>query len=102
MNVPRRLIGRYVEIQWMDPHFNKVELLATLRGRIALATWIERGVIVDVHEGVVKVEHSLGIAAGQPITNPNEHAYTAIPEALIEKIETFTKDGAGAEPTTTT
>jgi len=99
MNVPRRLIGRYVEIQWMDPHFNKVELLATLRGRTALATWIERGVIVDVHEGTVKVEHSLGIAAGQPVTNPNEHAYTAIPESLIEKIDTFTKD---PEPGATT
>jgi hypothetical protein len=89
MNVSKRYIGKYVELQWMDVQFKKVEIHESPKGRPALATWLERGVIVDVSDGVVKIEHSVAAMAGQPVTDPDEHAYTAIPESLIESITVF-------------
>ena len=89
MNVSKRMVGKYVELQWMDPCFNKVSIAESPRGRAALATWIERGVIVDITDGVVKIEHSVAVHAGKLITDPDEHAYTPVPESLIESITVF-------------
>lgn len=89
MKVGRSYVGKYVQVQWMDPCFNKVSILESPVGRAALATWIERGVVVDITDGIVKIEHSLAAHAGKPVTEPDEHAYTPIPEALIESIVVY-------------
>jgi hypothetical protein len=90
MNVPRRLIGKIVEVQWMDPCEARLEIDAFKVGRAALASWIEYGKVHDITEGVVVIAHSLSTKAGMPDNAaPNELSYTAIPEVLIEKITVY-------------
>ena len=96
MNISKRYLGKYVELQWADPCFNKIGISESPRGRAALATWIERGVIVDITDGVVKIEHSVAAHAGKPVTDPDEHAYTPIPESLIESITVFVPERSEA------
>jgi hypothetical protein len=86
MKITKALIGKYVELQWMDPCFNRVHIAESPVGRAALATWVERGVIVDITDGIVKVEHSKAAHAGKAVSDADEHAYTPIPEALIETL----------------
>ena len=90
MNVPRRLIGRTVEVTWRDPNFGRGQLDKLVVGRDALATWKEYGVNHDVTEGVVLVAHSYGQDVGAPA--PDEIARTAIDESLIEAIVVFTPE----------
>jgi hypothetical protein len=78
-----------VEIQWMDPCWQRVSLVESPKGRAALATWVERGVIYDVTDGVVIIQHSLAAHIGKPISEPDEHAFTPIPESLIERIVVY-------------
>jgi hypothetical protein len=95
VNIPRRLLGRYVEVQWKDPTFGKGDITTELRGRAALSTWLERGVLVDVTDGVVRIEHSLAAGPGRAMTEPDERACTSVPEELIESLSTFTRDEGG-------
>ena len=92
MNVPRRLLGKLVEIQWCDPNFKREELIEIKRGRAALVTWKEYGIVYDVTDGVVLIAHSM---AGDTPEETNEIARTAVPEVLIEKIVVFepTREG---------
>ena len=80
MNVPRRLIGKTVEITWCDPNYKREDIVELKRGRSALVTWREYGQIYDVTDGVVLIAHS---TAGDPV---DEIARTAVPEALIETL----------------
>ena len=80
MNIPRRLIGKVVEITWCDPNYKREELVELKRGRSALVTWHEYGTIYDVTDGVVLIAHS---TSGDPI---DEIARTAVPEVLIESL----------------
>lgn len=89
MNVPRRLIGQVVEIQWKDPGANRSMLHSLKKGRQALATWKEYGVVFDVTDGVVIIGHSLGAEAGVDVDKPDEIYSSAVPEDLIEKIVVF-------------
>ncbi len=91
MKIGKQYIGRMVEFQWMDPNFGKGELHTLLRGRAALATWVERGVIVDITDGVVLIAHSEASSAGKqpPPSGTDELARTAVPEVLIEKLTLF-------------
>ena len=86
MKITKALIGKYVELQWMDPCFNRVHIENSPVGRAALATWVERGVIVDITDGIIKIEHSKAAHAGKAVVEADEHAYTAVPEALIESL----------------
>lgn len=90
MNVPRRLIGKIVEITWSDPNYKREELVELKRGRAALVTWREYGTIYDVTDGVVLIAHS---TAGDPV---DEISRTAVPEALIETLTVLepVRDGA--------
>lgn len=97
MNVPRRLIGRMVEIQWMDPSYARLTIDEFKPGRGALATWLERGTVYDITDNVVIVVHSECRQAGAPDNAaPKDLAYTPIPEALIEKVTVYepVKEGA--------
>lgn len=80
MNVPRRLLGKIVELTWTDPNYQRTELNELQRGRAALVTWREYGTIYDLTDGVVLLAHSL---AGDPV---DEISRTAIPETLIESL----------------
>jgi hypothetical protein len=93
MNIPKKYVGMYAEITWRDPNYYRGEVANLVRGKEALATWKEYGMIYDVTDGVVLVAHSLaqnvsGSAPGQ--FDPDEIARTAIHEALIEKLVIYT------------
>jgi hypothetical protein len=89
MKVPKAYVGKYVSLQWMDPTFTRVELNELKKGREALSTWQEYGVVHDITDGVVLIIHSAARVAGQPEGTTDEIAYTSIPESLIEKITIF-------------
>ena len=90
MNVPRKLIGRFVEITWMDPNNARGPIDTLKKGREALATWKEYGVVHDVTDNVVLIAHSY---ATQPAEDkPDELQRTAIHEALIEAIRVFQEE----------
>lgn len=90
MNVPRRLMGKMVEVQWMDPGYARVAIDEFKPGRGALATWLERGTIYDMTDDVVIVLHSECRQAGSPDNAaPRDLAYTSIPMALIEKVTVY-------------
>lgn len=86
MNVPKRLIGSLVELHWKDPGSKRYMLRDMRRGKGALATWQEYGVVYDITEGVVIIAHSLGAEPGEPVEKPDEIYCSYIPEDLIEKI----------------
>ena len=97
MNVPKRLIGRYVEIIWADPNTARGPIETLKKGRIALATWKEYGVVHDITDGVVLIAHSYAMSPGD--TEPDEVSRTAVPESLIETVRVFTEDLARASET---
>jgi len=84
VNVPRRLIGKVVSIQWCDPNNARGPVETLKKGRAALATWVEFGTLIDVTDGVVLVAHSFATEPGGE--KPDEVQRTAIHEALIEKV----------------
>jgi hypothetical protein len=96
MKIPRKLIGRYVEITWMDPTSQRKHIHESPVGRATLGTWKERGVIVDITETdgvtVVKIEHSVSCGPGDTFEKADEHYYSPIPEPLIESCATYTRD----------
>ncbi len=87
MNIPRKLVGRMVEVTWKDPNSWKGPLEIMARGRAALATWKEHGILYDVTDGVVLIAHSLAQSPGT--SEPDEIVRTAIDETLIESITLF-------------
>lgn len=89
MKITRAMIGKYVEIQWMDPCFNSRPIENSPVGRAALATWQERGVIVDITDGIIKIEHSHETHAESKDPDGDDHSYTPVPETLIEKLTIF-------------
>ena len=90
MRVPRQLLGKFVEITWRDPTGMTRQVLDKApKGRAALATWREYGVIDDITDGVVRIVHSAG---SDPQTAPettDEICYSAIDEALVERVRVF-------------
>ena len=93
MNVPKRLIGRVVSIQWADPNNARGDIETMKKGRAALATWTEFGTLHDITDGVVIIAHSYAAQPGTMV--PDEIQRTAVPEDLIEKVTVFQE-----EPTT--
>lgn len=93
MKVNRRLLGKVVEIEWMDPCCARVPTAHALTGRAALATWREFGVVDDITDGVVVIVHSAGREPGASATD--EVQRTVLPEVLIEKITVYRPAGRG-------
>ena len=87
MNVPRRLIGKVVSIQWCDPNNARGPIETLKKGRDALATWLEFGTLHDVTDGIVLIAHSYATEPGGE--KPDEVQRTAIHEALIEKVTVY-------------
>ena len=98
MRIGQKYVGKMVEVQWMDPMFQRCDIKDSPTGRASLAAWKERGIIIDVSEGVVKIEHSAACHAGGNIESPEEHAFTPIPEVLIERIRIFEPVSDEKEP----
>ena len=92
MNIPRRLVGRTVEVTWRDPNSWRGPIELLIKGRPALATWKEYGVLYDVTDGVVLIAHSLARSSG--ILEDDEIVRTALDESLIESIVVFTPEKA--------
>ncbi len=86
MRIPKRLLGKSVEITWLDPKWDRVSGGNVPKGRAALATWHEYGIIDDVTEGVVRLVHSAGAEGSRTLTVDSDYVCTWIPEALIEKV----------------
>ena len=92
MKIPKHFLGRLVELSWKDPaevrHECKLPQRADLpKGRAALATWKERGVIDDVTEGVVRLIYSEGTDPGASDTDVFGCQW--IPEELIETVQVY-------------
>jgi hypothetical protein len=89
MKISRRYLGKVVEIRWKDPNFKQVDIGQVRKGRAALATLVEYGVVHDITDGVVLIAHSAASGEGDPTVTADEIARTAIAESLIEKITLF-------------
>jgi len=86
MKITKSLLGKYVEVVWRDPKFLKLtcRLSDVPKGIAALAYYKERGVIDDITDDVVRIQHSA--CADGDTTQPDDFCYTWTHAALIERI----------------
>ena len=88
MKVSRRLVGRMVEVTWRDPGASRVPKTSPhAKGKAALATWLDRGILDDLTDGVLRIVHSDGFSQGD--TTADEIFATWVPEDLVESITAF-------------
>jgi hypothetical protein len=85
MKIPKSYIGRLVQITWRDPAGKRMDFREARTGKEALATWVERGKIDDISDGVVRFLQSEAWWAGEK--EPDEGMFGWVPEDLIEKCE---------------
>ena len=89
MKVTKAYLHKEVRITWLDPISNHEKLVnlsdPVRKGRAALAKWIERGIIDDITDGVIRVVQSQSFSPGEE--TPDEAIIGWIPEELIEEIE---------------
>jgi len=91
MKIPKHFIGKEVRITWLDPYSARGDLVHAASGKKALAKWIERGVIDDITDGVVRFVESYAYSPGA--TEPDEGVIGWVPEELIEKCEIMVTSG---------
>lgn len=93
MKVSRKLIGSHVEVLWKDPNSETVDVVDGRFpcGNAALARWKERGVLIDITDGVLTIQHSVCEATN---AYPRYHC-TWVPEELVLMIDVFVKDNQG-------
>ncbi len=96
MKVPRKLLNQYVEVEWLDPVQCTVSAHEMIKGRAQLGVWHERGVLIDITDGILIVEHS-----HCKTTDDEKLHATWIPEELVSRIRIFTEVVAEAEGTGT-
>ena len=87
MRVPRKLIGKFVEINWRDPQLNHTEDSTFQGGWEALAYQKDWGVLAAIKDGVVMIAHCAGQTEKE--SSQFSFAYSVCPEALIESIRVF-------------
>lgn len=87
MKITKAYVGKFVELTWKDPGSDRGRLRDVPKGRAALATWREYGVIDDITDGVVRIIHSAGRDPG--VSEIDEVQWTVVDEALIEQIVVF-------------
>jgi len=85
MKIPKSYVGKEVRLTWLDPCSERTDLATAKKGKIALAKWIERGVIDDLTDGVVRFIQSYAYSAGQ--SEPDEAVIGWLPEDLIQTCE---------------
>ena len=98
MKITKHHIGKEVRITWLDPCSERRSLEHAPIGTKALAKWIERGVIDDVTEGVVRFIQSYAFSPGA--AEPDEGIIGWVPEELIVSCEilSVTGDKQTSEP----
>jgi hypothetical protein len=90
LKIPRSYIGKEVRLTWRDPisTVERFDVDKVPKGLDALATWVERGVIDDITEGVIRFRMSEGYSgAVVDSLHLDEATYGWIPEDLIVKCE---------------
>ena len=91
MKIGRNYLGKYVEMVWRDPGEARIsvsEFGDSPKGKGCLATWKERGILLDITDGIVKIEHSH--ATGAPLLRQvDESVCTFVPEDLVESLVVF-------------
>jgi len=95
VNISKRLIGKEVRIYWRDPAGRKMtsrkeDHSDVVKGRAALALWVERGMVEFIDEGVLHLRQS----RGEDVFADDDGKewtliYSVVPEVLIEKIEVY-------------
>lgn len=90
MKIPKSYLGKFVEVTWLDPNSWRGSLEGLVKGKAALATWKEYGLVYDVTEGIVLLAHSLAQSPGS--SEADEIVRTAIHEDLIEGVIVFTPE----------
>jgi len=85
VKITKHHIGKEVKLTWLDPCSDRCSLENARIGKQALAKWVERGVIDDVTEGVVRFIQSYAYSPGQE--QPDEGIIGWVPEDLIESCE---------------
>ena len=89
MNIPKRLIGKYVEIVWRDPVTCTVKSFVPDLSDIPspdkfLAMQKERGVLGAVENGVVRIDHTMGTDSVLTPNPSTDIQMTCVQEAVIE------------------
>ena len=86
MKVLKTYLGKTCQITWRDPisENDRMEIDKAPKGNVALAMWVEYGVIDDLTDGVVRFQHSVAHDPGE--AKPHEALFGWIPEDLIENI----------------
>ena len=85
MKIPKSYVGKEARITWRDPAGKRLDWHEAKVGQAALAKWVERGLIDDVTEGVVRIVQSEAYSSGED--TPDEGLFGWIPEELIDKCE---------------
>lgn len=103
MKIPRSAIGQLAVITWRDPCSAHVKSHTRdhsdlPKGTAVLATQVERGVIGDVTDGIVRIEHTEGTDS-HLVPDPTDDLYcTWVPEGLIEKLVLYVESRALPTP----
>lgn len=92
MKVGRSYIGKNVELVWVDPVSGSSEVRRDSHERLpvglkALGRWFERGVIIDLTDGVVCIQHSFGQTS--EADGDDTHTCTWVPEELVQNITIY-------------
>ena len=95
MKITKHYVGKEVRITWLDPCSQRVDIANARKGKAALASWIERGVIDDVTAGVVRFIQSQAFSAGE--AHADEAVIGWLPEDLIETCEIMEPIKEGGE-----
>lgn len=91
MRVPRSLINKRVEVEWVDPASMSVDSRSpkdhsdVARGRSALGKWKTRGVIEFIEEGVVSIQKAIADDVDDE-TKIHRIEYDHVPEELIFRV----------------
>lgn len=86
MKIGSKYLGKEVRITWRDPvSSERLDIAKARKGRAALASWVERGIIDDITDGVVRFIQSEAISPGDTVAD--EAVFGWVPEELIEKCE---------------
>ena len=100
MRITARYLGKPVRLVWRDPIAScRMSLDRVPKGAQALASWTEYGVVGDITDGIVRVDHSQG--ENPPLDNDRGHEVmsTWIHEALVENIVELTEKVEAHDPT---
>jgi hypothetical protein len=96
VKVSKSYLGKVVSVQWKDPRWDRVsstdkDRSDVPRGRAALATWREYGVIDDITEGVVRIVHSAGEEGSRSMKDigGDDFVDSWVPEELIESVTVY-------------